>query len=165
MNSEVNMTLEERLKCSYSYDPSTGKIFWKDRNQGRETFKSQTNDYLQANFRGTILKAHRVAWLLHYGEWPEGSIDHINGDRTDNRLSNLRVVDHRQNGRNCKVRCDNKTGVTGVSKRNDTGKWSVRIHTGVTYKTLGSFSCLGQAIKARREAEKVYGFHENHGRR
>lgn len=165
MNTEVDMSLEDRLKCSLSYDPGTGKIFWSGCNQNREAFRSESKGYLLANYKGKMLRAHRVAWLLHYGEWPQGHIDHVNGDGKDNRLANLRVVDHRENAKNTKVRVDNKTGVPGVSWRSDTEKWVVRIHTGITYKSMGSFVCLGQAIRSRREAEKMYGYHPNHGKR
>lgn len=109
------------------------------------------------------LLAHRVAWVYFYGIEPN-KIDHINGIRTDNRISNLRDTNSIGNARNTEIKCTNKSGVTGVSWDKKNKKWQVSIT--VNYKTIfiGRYSLLGDAAKQRKLAEEKYGFHKNHGR-
>lgn len=165
------------LRQLLAYDPETGKLTWLPR--PREMF--QTNRHCgvwnaryaaqpalantsQGYHRGNVFdqpyKAHRVAWALHHGEWPDGDIDHINGVPSDNRIANLRVVDHQTNMRNLKRRGTNTSGVTGVSWFARHQKWQVRI--GASH--LGYFDTLEAATAARLAAEGEQGFHPNHGR-
>lgn len=96
------------------------------------------------------------------GYWPELQIDHINGDVTDNRISNLREVSASVNGQNCKRRHDNTTGVTGVSRTKNSFRAEICV-AGKRHR-LGQFRSIEQAIAARKLAEREMGFHENHGR-
>lgn len=166
MNSTEEMTLEEKLKCSYSYDPIIGKLFWINRFGGREAFGSKRKDgYLHGQAGGKVLLAHRVAWLLYYGQWPEDQIDHINGVRDDNRIVNLRVVSSAENGCNKKRRVDNASGVTGVHWHKRNQKFQAYIKVGGKMKHLGYFDTLDEAVVIRQEAESEHGYHPNHGRR
>lgn len=71
--------------------------------------------YVQVNIAGTVLKGHRIAWAIHYGKWPDGPIDHLNGIRCDNRIENLRSVTHQVNCQNMRNgSCKNQTGYIGV---------------------------------------------------
>lgn len=73
--------------------------------------------YVQVNTSGTVLKGHRIAWALYYGEWPTDDIDHINGIRNDNRIENLRVVSGTMNTQNKRNgSCKNNSGFLGVYK-------------------------------------------------
>jgi hypothetical protein len=91
-------------------------------------------------------------------------IDHINGDRSDNRITNLRSVSHSGNTKNAKRRGDNLSGMTGVSFFRPKGTWRARInHNGETI-LLGYFRTYEEAVAARKAAEKIYEYHENHGR-
>lgn len=109
---------------------------------------------------------HRVVWEEANGPIPEGlDIDHINGDTRDNRLSNLRVVTHSDNLKNCKRRTDNKSGVTGVRWDKVRSKWAVQITSQGNKLALGRFDDWFEAVCARKSADNYYGFHENHGRR
>ena len=81
-------------------------------------------------------KAHRVIWKMVYGSDPH-YIDHINGDRTDNRISNLRSVTKAQNNRNKRLRSDNKSGVTGVHWYNPRNKWRVDVRYNGKTKHIG----------------------------
>lgn len=108
---------------------------------------------------GKSMPAHRIIWEMVYGECPD-VIDHINGDKHDNRLVNLRNVDRAENMRNRKLNKRNKSGINGVSTRKD-GKWLVVIRT----KYIGLFDNFFEACCARKSAEYKAGFHENHGRR
>ena len=122
--------------------------------------------YIRIAFgRGRVF-AHRIAWVLYHGEDPgHQQVDHINGDRLDNRVSNLRLVDDGENKKNAAMRSDNKSGCTGVSWCSRTNKWSAAICHNRKSIFLGRFTNKSDAIKARRDANVEYGFHPNHGRK
>jgi hypothetical protein len=173
----------DTLRILLRYDAESGLLYWRQRD--REFFKTEIN-WRQWNSRlagkqafmavgnhgyhkGTILnkwfRAHRVVWALHYGAWPHGFIDHLNGDRKDNRIANLRVVDFVQNGRNQKLRKSNTSGVMGVCWHKLTQKWAASIKiAGKASTHLGIYSDIEDAIAARKEAERVHGYYPNHGR-
>lgn len=98
------------LRQLVEYDPETGSLIWKQRDgnarlnsklAGKPAFAQLSDGYLTGRIKGKNYKAHRIAWAVAYGEWPQGQIDHINGDRSDNRLPNLRVVSNSENGKHC----------------------------------------------------------------
>jgi HNH endonuclease len=121
-----------------------------------------TNGYLYVGYRGSKLRAHRVVWALAHGRWPVEDIDHINGDRSDNRLENLREVTRQQNLQNTARRKDNTTGITGVRRMR--GRWQARIFLDGQYTCLGTFDDLSEAAAVRKAAEMSHGYHPNHGR-
>jgi len=90
-------------------------------------------------FKGKRYLTHRVLWALHHGEWPNGEIDHINGNPRDNRLENLRVVTHQQNCINRKKPSSNTSGFKGVIYCKKSSKYRARIKVDGTYLSLGSF--------------------------
>lgn len=171
------------------YDPETGKLYWlhrpasmfedsktriaqgvaniwNARYAGKEAFTtSGARGLLQGSLFGKPAKAHRIAWAIHYGEWP-GEIDHIDGDPSNNRISNLRDVLHTANGKNQKRYATNSSGVSGVAWYKPLGKWLARLGSPNTsrYRHLGYFEHKFDAILARLIAEKSAGYHENHGR-
>ena len=105
-----------------SYNPMTGAFTWKV-NVGRAyvgdvagTVNNRAGA-LVIGFKGKRILAHRLAWFVHYGIWPKGDIDHINGNAKDNRIDNLRDVSHAVNTQNIrKAHKDNRSGLLGVSK-------------------------------------------------
>jgi hypothetical protein len=105
-----------------------------------------------------------VIWKLVYGTEPE-FIDHIDGNRANNRLQNLRSVTKSENGRNTKIRADNTSGAHGVFWDRDLGKWRSRVKVDGRDVYLGAFEKLDDAIASRRAAEPKHGYHPNHGRR
>jgi hypothetical protein len=109
--------------------------------------------------------AHRVAWAMHYGEWPNGVIDHINGDGNDNRIKNLRLATVSDNAKNAKLSKANSSGMTGVTYIKNRGKWRGQIVHQGRCNFLGHFNDVNEAISARKKAEVEYGFHPNHGRK
>lgn len=148
------------LLCNLRYDPKTGLIFW----GAKEVLKSLDRGYLKGRLGGKNWYAHRVAWLLHYGEWPRREVDHINGNRSDNRICNLRDVPAEINNRN-KAKCRNSaSGITGIYRTNRPSCWVPQVSVGNRSKALGATPCLGVAIKRRRAAEQALKFHKNHGR-
>jgi hypothetical protein len=106
-------------------------------------------------------RAHRVIWSIVHDDPGPMVVDHINGDRSDNRIANLRLVSQQENTKNCGLKSNSRYGNFGVRKNRH--KWNARISVGGRDVFLGSFSTLDDALKARREAEAKYGYHENHG--
>jgi hypothetical protein len=177
----------EYLRQLLRYEPETGKLFWRERpassfkpaarsaehraanwnakNAGRPAFTSDNGDgYLTGRVLGNLYRAHRVIWAMHHGAWPSGDVDHINGNRMDNRIANLRDATKSENARNSAKRRDNTSGICGVCWHRHSGKWMVRIKAGGKSVFLGRFANLEDAVKAREMAEKrIGGFTERHG--
>ena len=137
---------------------------WNKRFANKRAFTSKNESgYFQCTILGRGgYRAHRVIWFMMTGSWPE-QIDHINGNRTDNRWCNLRSVTAAENCQNSKRRRDNTSGVTGVCWNNKAG-WRVRISVNGQNKHLGYFDTFEAACEMRSVAERNYLFHENHGR-
>jgi HNH endonuclease len=166
--SEIVEELRQRLV----YAPKTGAFRWAEghRFAGREAFTYKNkNGYLCTNihFGGSklLLTAHRAAWAIYYGAMPSGAIDHINGIRTDNRIANLRDVVNAENSRNMAMSKSNSSGVTGVYYHKQTGKWCAQIRAFGKTVGLGLFQSFSDAVIARKAAERVLGYHPNHGRK
>ena len=178
---------QEMLKKLLRYEPETGKLFWRERTPDMfvdsDKFPAEVNcSQWNARFaekegftkvdvggyrRGRVLniqyQAHRVIWKMIYNEEPE-EIDHVEGNRSDNRIHMLRASNCIDNRKNKKRPLTNNSGVIGVawSKRNR--KWRARIKVSKKNYELGFFADFDEAVAARKEAEKKYGFHKNHGR-
>ncbi len=120
---------------------------WRRQFAGKPALTCKSTGYYTGVINGKHFKAHRVIWCLHYGDWPHGIIDHINGNGLDNRIENLRCVDYKTNCTNRKIRSDNTTGYPGVYKNRD--RWVARIGN----KNIGNFKTLSEAIAARKERE------------
>jgi hypothetical protein len=163
------------------FNPETGEMYWKTRPRNEFTCDRLWNDwnarlsgkqafctnsghgYLMGRFNGKNYYAHRLAFFLFYGRWPD-NIDHINHNRSDNRISNLREVSRQENQKNLRMPRDNKSGIVGVTWYKRRQKWTAYISIDCARKHLGYFDNKNDAIKARKDAEIRYGFHENHGR-
>lgn len=119
--------------------------------------------YRYLHLDGRIYLAHRVAFLIMTGRYPD-MIDHENGNGSDNRWSNLREVPGSHvNNKNSRRRTDNASGVTGVIWYKRTKQWRARITIDGKHKSLGYFDDKQAAIDARLKAEKEHGYHQNHG--
>jgi len=158
----------KELSQKFGYNPDTGDFTHKaDSPRGRIGDLAGTVNslgYRTLCVGGKNVYAHRVAWFLHYGEDPKGQIDHIDGDRANNRISNLRVANNQENSKNSKRYTTNKTGVTGVRYYDgDRFLSSITVDGKTTH--LGVYNNLLDAACARKSAEARYGYHENHGRR
>lgn len=177
----------ETLRKLLAYDPETGSLTWLPRPvsmfsdgkqspahnaakwnakyAGRPAFNViNPGGYLKGRFLGQNLKAHRVAWAIFHGKWPDFEIDHINRYRSDNRISNLRDVSHKENCRNQSMPETNTSGVVGVYFHAAKIKWQAQIKVSGQKKHLGYFTDFSAASAARKAAEVKYGFHEGHGR-
>lgn len=155
------------LRRQFRYDPETGLLFWltsyKHFHAGRIAGLDVGRGYLGIKISRRMCLAHRVAWAIYHGDWPEHQIDHINGDPSDNRISNLRHSTQSQNMGNRKISKNNRSGYKGVRKRTDCDRWEAAIEmTGSAGRRnrksryLGSFKTPQQAHAAYVAAAKEY---------
>lgn len=158
---------QERLKELFKYSSETGEFTRIQRTgrflPGTKVGCEDRHGYLNVSIDNIKYKLHRLAWFYYYGEWPINMLDHINHIPDDNRICNLRVVDCQENQRNEKISTNNTSGVTGVWYRKDRGMWVAEIKVNYKKINLGHFKNKEDAIKARKQAEKEYNFHPNHG--
>ena len=133
-----------RLREVLSYDPDTGVFTWRMTRRGRAVAGKKAGS---KNGRGYIIvrvdrllhRANRLAWLYMTGSWPPGDIDHINGDRADDRWGNLRPATRSQNNANGRRPRDNTSGFKGVSWHRGCNKWQAGIGVGGRRRHLGLF--------------------------
>ena len=155
----------EYLRSILHYDPATG-IFTRKVSTARRVKVGDIagsldgGGYLQIRVQSRLHLAHRLAWLYTYGEWPKDQIDHINRNKTDNRISNLREVTNKQNLQNAGKRSNNTSGCPGVRWYKQNSKWVACIAHNYKQIHLGYFSILEEAIAARKAGElKYWGAH------
>jgi hypothetical protein len=147
----------EEVAALLAYDPQTGlfthKVNGHKRKAGAVTGRLDTKGYVRIRLLGYEFKAHRLAWLLTYGVWPNAEIDHINGCPSDNRILNIRDVSVAENGWNRKGAMKNSgTGVLGVHAVK--GKFHAQIGANKQHHSLGFFDTLEEAEEAYTEAKK-----------
>jgi hypothetical protein len=163
------MITQEELKSRLHYDELTGVFTWINISRGGVIIGnpagsiSKTAGYIEIGLFSKSYWAHRLVWLYIYGKFPKGQIDHIDHNRVNNSLSNLREVTNQENCRNKSLSPKNTSGVTGVFFRKSCGKWDAKIKVNQINIHLGAFNTIEEATIARKEAEVFYGFHENHG--
>lgn len=172
---------QKYLRECLDYTPGTGVFVWKERpkshfksetsmkvynsrDKGRITGTPNHQGYMKIQIDGTKWLCHHLAWLYVNGCMPQEEIDHINGDPSDNRIANLRLATRQENNKNQKRRLDNKSGVTGVCWSKQRRKWVARINVNGKRIYIGFFDEIGEAALARKNAERLYGYHPNHGR-
>lgn len=150
----------ERLCEVLDYDPGMGTFRWIRRPTatcnvavGAEAGTMDADGYRTIQLDGVRHRAHRLAWLYMHGEWPPSEdIDHVNGNRADNRIANLREARRSENVQNVgAARKDSKSGLAGVNERD--GRWRARIRAGGERLTLGYFDSPEEAHAAYRAAK------------
>ncbi|KGV49451.1 HNH endonuclease [Burkholderia pseudomallei] len=159
-----------RLKRLLHYEEQTG-LFFKKVYQGPFVFvlgrivgTPRADGYLQMKVDGRNYLAHRLAFLYMTGEWPNGFVDHQDGQRSNNRWSNLRVATASENVHNIGLSRSNTSGVKGVSLHKASGKWAAQVSkNGVSY-FLGLHTDIKDAAEAvRAKREELHGEFTNHG--
>lgn len=155
----------DKINAVLDYDPTTGILRWRARTtyfngpvKPGDVAGTLKDGYLSIRTGQRNYRAHRLAWLLMTGAFPPKGheIDHANGDRSDNRWSNLRLANRSENNMNAGLRSNNKSGTKGVSYRPDTGKWHARIKRDGKVTLLGDYASLDEAIAARKAAEAAH---------
>jgi len=154
-------------------DAETGKLFWLPRPDNKSFTSRYGNTeamtalngsgYRVGNFGGRLYRAHHVVFALHTGSWPVTHLDHINGDRLDNRPANLRQVTRTENNRNMGRSKANRSGVTGVCWCSLKNLWNAYIGVDGRKRSLGYHATIEAAAAARKAAEADLGYHINHG--
>lgn len=159
MKKNIEVLTQQKLKNFLEYDTETGVFKWLvDKSWGSKTGKiagsTVTRGYKVIEIDYKKYKAHRLAWLYVYGEFPTGRqkyIDHIDGDTSNNRISNLRICNSSENQRNRSTSNNNTSGYKGVSWHKVTGKYQANIKSAIT----GKIEYLGLYLTPE-EASKVY---------
>lgn len=133
---------------------------WNTKNAGKPAGTIREGKWrgVRISFQGRMLLAHRIIWFLHYGAWPECGIDHVNGDPSDNRISNLRLASQAENSRNTRRSRNNTSGHKGVSWHKQRQRWRATIMVDYRAKHLGLFDSTDEAALAyRRAAAQLHG--------
>ena len=137
---------------------------WNTRYAGAEAFGTLSHyGYKTGRILGKSFYAHRVMWALMMQEWPSGFLDHINGDKTDNRITNLREAPKLLNNKNARKRKDNKSGEPCIRVRGS-GKFEVVVGLDGSYHYLGSYDDLQMAVAIRDNFWGENGYTERHGK-
>ncbi len=156
------------LQKLVAYDPETGTFTWKvsiggngkrgvsgSKPAGSTAGGHNTNGYYRIRISGRSYLGHRLAWAITHGTWPLGSIDHIDGNPRNNKLSNLRDI--RQGGNVQNQRSPhprNTSGVLGVGRHTQYGKWRARITVDGRERSLGVFDTVEEAQQAYLGAKR-----------
>lgn len=178
VRAAIELPSQEVLRALLDYDPGTGALTWRERgvdgfasarshaswsakHVGKAVIGTNLTGYRRVKIDGRHVLMHRLIWKLVHGIDPDGEIDHINGNRCDNRLENLRVVTKRENMRNSGVKASNTTGVVGVYWYKKYQCWLVKIGR----DHVGYYDCFNEAALARKAAAQRENYHPNHGTR
>lgn len=185
MTTARELPSQEMLNTLLTYDDAEGLLFWKARDvssfedkahsathtcnrwnskfANKQAFTCVGNDgYKKGSLGRQMVRAHRVIWKMLTGE-DAVNVDHIDGDRLNNRKGNLRAVDATGNRRNAARHRDSKAPFQGVRKTTN-GLWQAYITVNYKWTNLGCYETIPEAIAARKAAEVMFDFHHNHGR-
>ncbi len=163
----IPLPAQERLQRLFEYHPVSGWLVWKlgahvKMGGKRAGSHAGSTGYRTVKISGCLYLEHRLIWQLVHGCCPE-ELDHISGDRYDNRLVNLRMADRFLNTRNKAIPTSNTSGVIGVVWNKKAKKWQAQAG-GRNKRHIGYFSSKEDAAKARHHYEMAHGYHPNHGR-
>lgn len=155
---EISISL---LRDYFNYDPASGEIRWKKSphhkvKAGDIAGFIEPRGYRVLQFKKTLWKGHRIALALMNNEFPNGEVDHIDGNPSNNRFENLRVVDKSQNQMNRAVSKNNRSGIKGVHFCESKQKWVSRISVGKNRIHIGGFNSFDEAIQKRKQFEDEF---------
>lgn len=164
----------------FAYDPDSGALTWKERPAdhfpgvgahrrfsekwaGRLAGTPNVSGYLVAYVSGRSYFVHRLVWAIHYGQYPEQLLDHINGKRDDNRIVNLRDVSSSVNGRGQGKKRNNTSGYNGITWDSKNNMWRAQVMFNGRGIHLGRFTNIADAVSAREKANESLNFSGYHG--
>ena len=161
MNKDTALRLDE-LKHWLWYEPETGIFRWRygTRNKTKKPWdvagcKSNTG-YVHITLKNKTYRAHRLAWMYMTGNEPDALIDHVNQDKTDNRWSNLRTANAKQNQWNTAIRIDNKSGIKGIHFCKTWERWIASVRVNGVRHHIGRYENLNEATSAVIEFRKKH---------
>ena len=164
---------QDKLQERLHYNPDTGQLVWRDivDNRGRPSLRSgretalsfSPKGYARVNIYRKVYLAHRLIWFYVYGYFPENDIDHINKNKADNRIINLREVSRACNMRNTGNQQNNTSGIKGVYWRKREKKWFTYITVNRIQKSLGYYKDFDNAVCARLAGEQCLGWEDCSG--
>ncbi|POT55119.1 hypothetical protein C3432_22735 [Citrobacter amalonaticus] len=158
----MNHISQQKVREYLQYNAETGEFHWKVSSNGRIKIGQvagclESSGYIKIRIEGKAYGAHRLAWIFTYGEIGNQLIDHINGDRADNRICNLRPASALENSRNRKDQ-KNQSGARGVYWNQPYGKWQASGFKNGRLISLGYFENKEQAIEVATDfRRKEYG--------
>ena len=156
------MSDRARFIKAFEYNPETGLFI--STTTGRKVGTPVKRWYLSIKFEGHSYRAHRVAWLITYGKWPDGLLDHINGITSDNSIKNLREATISQNAFNAKKGLANRSGEKGVAWNSKKNRWEARVFANGKIRFRRFFNDFNEACKRVRSARAViHGEFANNG--
>lgn len=146
-----------------------GKLFWKQKTSkysnirvGYEVGYLDKNGYIIVVINSKHYKLHRIIWKMFYDTDPMEQLDHIDHDKSNNKIENLREVSQKENSKNQTKNKDNTSGYSNIYIRKDNVKKKYKVQF-VSEKHTKCFLTLEEAINHRDEKYTEFGFHENHG--
>lgn len=145
------------------YNSETGDFYWSGGRRGAIKGKpagTKSSGYIHITHNYKIYSAHRLAWFFVNGAWPKDMIDHLNRDKSDNRIENLRQATNQINQRNTKISSKNTSGHRGVYWHKGRNKWYASIRVDDKQVHLGSYRCITAAMFARKISEQFYEWRE-----
>lgn len=169
LNGGKTMLKFEHVNELLEYEPETGVLRWIKSPNKRVAIGSKAGSissfgYIKLKIDKKEYFAHRIAWLLYYKEWPSGQIDHIDNNRKNNAISNLRDCTASQNQRNQKRRKSNSTGIKGVYWDANLNKWKVQVRGDGRIQYGGHYKSIQAAELAAIELRnRLHGEYANHG--
>lgn len=153
---------QEVVQHLFTYKPETGELRWKKApftgSKKGASANTSCNGYYVVRIYGKIYGVHRIIWLYVHGYLPENEIDHIDRDKTNNRIDNLREVSRQCNRRNTGLQINNKSGITGVSFKSLHFAWAASITVNNKYYSLGIYTDYIEAVCTRLAAEQCLGW-------
>lgn len=154
----INDLTKKDISELLSYDPESGVLTWKvnkgTKSSGTTAGFVEQAGYVVLGINRRTYKAHRIAWLLYHGVWPDEQLDHIDGNRTNNRIENLRLASCYGNAHNQKRAKNNSSGYKGVSRHRQSGKWRAMITADGVKHSLGLYQGVEDAASAYSKAAK-----------
>jgi hypothetical protein len=154
------MITQDELKACLNYNPNTGEFHWKvkpcKRFPAGMKAGAKVNGYIRIKIKDKAYGAHRLAWLYVHGEHPEHQIDHINGNPSDNRITNLRKATQFENAQNRrKPQKNNPHGMLGITYDPHKKLWKARIGINGKRKYIGKYKSQEEAAQAYIDAKRL----------